>query len=126
MLYATVRSGREALHFVAEVTPYNVQTLQQHVRGTLRDRGRGDVLILLDPSDAQAWNCYAHCWLSRLTDTGVPVRVQIVEPRRPVPVCPFWTRLRCNNPGESIAGHERGSAAADRHLHPSVARPRPQ
>ena len=39
MLHAVIRSGRDAMHFFAEVNGYNLQTLQQHVRQTSREDG---------------------------------------------------------------------------------------
>ena len=51
MMYAVIRARGEALHFIAEMSPYNLQTLRDYVRAIARDRGSAELRISFDASD---------------------------------------------------------------------------
>jgi hypothetical protein len=76
MLRATVRSGHEAVHFIGDLNGYNLQTLQLHARGALKESGSALVELELDESDAQTWQQYAQRWLARMDRAGVSVLVR--------------------------------------------------
>jgi hypothetical protein len=86
MLHAVVRSERDAFHFFGEVTPYNLQTLRQHVRDRAWDGGALSVRFEIDAEDQSAFVKYAGKWLPKLrgagnvvevTVAGVPVRARM-------------------------------------------------
>jgi hypothetical protein len=76
MLRAVIRSGHEALHFIGDLNGYNLQTLQLHARGALRESGSARVELELDESDAAVWKHYGRGWLARMDRAGVPVLVR--------------------------------------------------
>ncbi len=82
MFHATIRTSRDALHIIGEVDPYNLQTLQQHVRGASRDANRGAVYLLIQVNtrDGPEFARYAQPWLQRLKSRGVRVDVQVGPP----------------------------------------------
>ena len=75
MLRAIIRSGNEALHFIGDLNGYNLQTLQIHARGALKESGCVHVELELEESDAVAWKQFERGWLARMDRAGVDVLV---------------------------------------------------
>jgi hypothetical protein len=71
MMYAVIRAGGEALHFIAELNPYNLQTLRDYARGIARDRGPAELRISFDATDEIALRQLGERWLPRLAASGV-------------------------------------------------------
>jgi hypothetical protein len=88
MLHAHIRTPRDAFHFIAEVNPYNLQTLRQHVRQSLREDGPLRLSVALDPADQPAFARYTARWLPQLIEAGMVV--EVVCP----PFPPHGMRLR--------------------------------
>jgi uncharacterized protein (DUF2267 family) len=80
MLHATIRSHGEALHFIAELDHYNLQTLRQHLQGALADRGSAELHVRIDADQRRDWEKRTQRWLSRLVQAGVPIHVEAVAP----------------------------------------------
>ena len=78
MLRVIVRSNRNALHFVGEITEYNLENLDQHVSDTLKRHGPTGVGVdvEIDATDIVPWYRCGQSWLARLERAGVPVRVE--------------------------------------------------
>ncbi len=79
MLHAVIRSGRDALHFIAEVNGYNLQTLRQHVRQTSREDGPVHLRVEIDADDQAAFVHYANRWLRGLSQRGTAVEVEVLD-----------------------------------------------
>ena len=77
MLHAVIRTDTDAFHFFGEVSGYNLQTLQQHVRHTARESGVVRLQVKIDATDRDAFDARAGRWLSRLADTGTVVEVNV-------------------------------------------------
>ena len=77
MLHAVIRSGRDAMHFFAEVNGYNLQTLQQHVRQSSREGGRVHLRVEVDPHDQAAFARHSARWLRALSRRGTAVEVEV-------------------------------------------------
>ena len=75
MLHVRIRSPHDAFHFIGEVNPYNLQTLQHHIRQSLRENGRLTVAVQIDPADEPLFSRYAADWLHELGDRGTAVHV---------------------------------------------------
>jgi hypothetical protein len=80
MFHARIRSPYDAFHFIGEVTPYNMQTLRQHVRQSLREHGRLTISLELDSRDEPAFAHYTARWLPQLFDAGTEVEVEVAAP----------------------------------------------
>jgi len=78
MLYAVIRSERDAFHFFGEVSGYNLQTVRQHVRGTAADGGPVHVRFEIEPKDQAAFERHARRWLAALGAKGTVVEVEVV------------------------------------------------
>lgn len=80
MLHAVIRSGRDdAFHFFGEVSGYNLQTLRDHVRQTVREDGLVHLRVEIDPADRPTFDRCTEKWLSHLTDAGAVVEVEVVR-----------------------------------------------
>ncbi len=79
MFHAIIRNGHGALHLVAPLNPYNLQTLQQHVRGMSKDGGAVDLRVEIDPRERPIFTRYAERWMRRLAGAGIPVHVEEVR-----------------------------------------------
>ena len=79
MLHAVIRSGRDAMHFFAEVNGYNLETLQQHVRQTSREDGPVHLRVEVDSHDQAAFVRYATRWLRALSRRGAAVEVEVLD-----------------------------------------------
>jgi hypothetical protein len=77
MLHAEIRSGRDAFHFIGEVSGYNLQTLREHVRQTAREDGAVHLRVNIDPDDQLAFRRYTGKWLPRLAAAGTTVEVNV-------------------------------------------------
>ena len=77
MLHAVIRTDTDAFHFFGEVSGYNLQTLQQHVRQTARESGVVRLQFKIDSTDQAAFDATAGHWLSRLADAGTVVEVNV-------------------------------------------------
>jgi hypothetical protein len=75
MLRAIIRSGNDALHFIGDLNGYNLQTLQMHARGALRESGCVQVELELEECDATTWKHFERGWLARMDRAGVDVLV---------------------------------------------------
>jgi hypothetical protein len=78
MLRVIVRCKRNVLHFVGEVTEYNLENLDLHVSDTLKRHGPTGmgVDVEIDATDIVPWYRCGRPWLARLEQAGVPVRVE--------------------------------------------------
>lgn len=79
MLHAVIRSGRDALHFFGEVSPYNLQTLRDHVRQTARESDAMHLRFEIARSDRQTFAHYTERWLPALRQSGATVEVAVVQ-----------------------------------------------
>lgn len=77
MFHAHIRTPHDAFHFIAEVNPYNLQTLRQHVRQSLREDGALKISVLIDPPDQRAFARYTARWLPQLIEAGTQVEVDV-------------------------------------------------
>jgi hypothetical protein len=78
MFHAVVRSAHDALHFIAEIDGYNLETLQQHVREAVKESGSAELYVEVDSPEQAGWELKTRRWLSKLSRTGVQVRVETV------------------------------------------------
>jgi hypothetical protein len=81
MLHAVIRSGREALHFFGEVNPYNLQTLRDHVRQSVREHQPVQVRVEIDPRDRLAFDQLASKWLLSVQGSGAAVEIAVAQPQ---------------------------------------------
>ena len=79
MLYAVIRSRNEALHFIAELNPYNLETLRDYARGTSRECGSTDLKIAVPAADQKTLRRYTRGWRSRLNKAGVSVSIESAD-----------------------------------------------
>jgi len=79
MLHAVIRSGHDALHFFGEVSPYNLQTLRDHVRQSSRESDELHVRFEIGRSDRQTFAHYTDNWLPELRQSGARVEVAVVR-----------------------------------------------
>jgi hypothetical protein len=77
MIHAQIRTAHDAMHFFAEVNPYNLQTLRQHVKQRLHDDGPLTISLQIDPSDERAFTRYTSSWLPALIEAGTAVELDI-------------------------------------------------
>jgi len=82
MLHARIRTGRDAFHFIAEVNAYNLQTLRQHVRQSLRESDDLALSMRIDRADQPAFERHTARWLPALIKAGTCVELN-VGPRAP-------------------------------------------
>jgi hypothetical protein len=75
MLHAVIRTRNEAFHFFAEPDLYNLETLQQHVRGARRDSRQVKLEISFDPPSGPDIARRVNRWLHRLSRVGVSVEL---------------------------------------------------
>jgi len=80
MLHAHIRTPHDAFHFIAEVNPYNLQTLHQHVRQSLREEGQLQISVQIDSTDQSAFARYTARWLPQLIAAGTAVEVDVSPP----------------------------------------------
>jgi hypothetical protein len=80
MLHAHIRTPHDAFHFIAEVNPYNLQTLRQHLRQSLREEGPLHVSLQIDPTDQSAFARYTARWLPQIIAAGNAVEVNVAPP----------------------------------------------
>ena len=79
MLHAHIRTPHEAFHFIGEATPYNLQTLHQHVRQSMREDGDLELRVELDESDEAAFARSAGRWLPQVIAAGAAVRLDVLR-----------------------------------------------
>lgn len=101
MFHAVVRSGRDALHFIAEIDGYNLATLQQHVRGAVQDSGTAELFVEVDSPEQGGWERHTRRWLSQLARNGVRVHVETVPATVSIP-----------KPAYSVAARRQAKQAA--------------
>lgn len=77
MLHARIRTPHDAFHFIAEVNPYNLQTLRQHMRQSLREDGQLRISVAIDPADQPAFARYTARWLPQLIEAGMVVEMDL-------------------------------------------------
>lgn len=80
MLHARIGTQHDALHFIAEVNPYNLQTLRQHVRQSLRDDAQLKLSLAIDLADQPAFARYTARWLPQLIEAGTVVEMEVSPP----------------------------------------------
>lgn len=87
MFHVRISTEQGALNFIAEVNSYNLQTLRQHVKESLRDDRTLSLSVELEPSDQRAFTRYTAGWLPRLIKAGTRVDVALSPPedRRETP-----------------------------------------
>ena len=78
MFHARICTSLDAFHLIAEVTPYNLQTLRQHVHQSIRENGPLTISLQIDPSDRRSFARHTAHWLPRLIATGSTV-VEVEE-----------------------------------------------
>ena len=84
-MYALIRARGEALHFIAELTPYNLQTLRDYVHAIARDRGAAELRISFDAADETALRRFGERWLPRLAAAGVSLHMERITAAPPMP-----------------------------------------
>ena len=77
MMHARISTEHDAFHFFGEVTPYNLETLRQHVRQTLHDDSGVRLLVEIEPADQRAFTERTARWLPRLAAKGTDVRIAV-------------------------------------------------
>ena len=77
MLHARIRTTHDAFHFIAEVNSYNLQTLRQHVRQSIREGAEVKLSLLIDACDEIDFARYAAPWLPDLIQAGMTVEMDI-------------------------------------------------
>ena len=80
MFHAHIRTAHDAFHFIAEVNSYNLQTLRQHVRQSIREEGALSISVQIDSSDQRAFARHTAAWLPQLIETGTQVEVDVAPP----------------------------------------------
>jgi hypothetical protein len=83
VLYATIRTSHEAIHFIGAVGPCSVQTLQGYMRSARREAPDVQLHVELGAEDEGEFNRHAQRWLGSLKRCGVRVDVR-VDPGEPV------------------------------------------
>ncbi len=87
MLHAVIRNDHDALHFVAEVNAYNLETLEVHARGMATLGGTVHLDIEVDAADRSYLARRGQRWMKRLSKlAGVSVNIAPAvtgEPRGP-------------------------------------------
>jgi hypothetical protein len=82
MLHAVIRSDRDALHFFGEVSGYNLQTLRQYVRQSVRDGGPLQVRLEIETDDQTDFVKHTQRWLPTIVDAGAMVEVEVLPSHR--------------------------------------------
>jgi hypothetical protein len=77
MLHATIRTSREALHFIGAVSPYSLRTLQQYMREARRDEQEVRLCVELEAADEREFSRHAQRWLGHLRRRGVQVDIDV-------------------------------------------------
>lgn len=77
MLHAQIRTPHDAFHFIGEVNSYNVQTLHQHLRQTIREGAQVKLSLLIDARDEVEFARYSARWLPELIESGITVEMDI-------------------------------------------------
>jgi hypothetical protein len=80
MFHVRICTQQGVLNFIAEVNPYNLRTLRQHVRQSLRDEGQLRLSVELEPADQSAFARYTAGWLPQLIRAGTRVEVALSPP----------------------------------------------
>lgn len=74
MLEARIIAPRGSLYFAAEATPYDLETLRQHVRQSIPHRDAGEVTLELS-IDGSSEGPVVATWLKAIAAVGVQVRL---------------------------------------------------
>lgn len=77
MLHARIRTSHDAFHFIAEVNSYNLQTLRQHLRQSIRESAEVKLSLLLEACDEPDFARYTAGWLPDLIQAGIKVEMDI-------------------------------------------------
>ena len=77
MLHAHIRTPHDAFHFIAQVNSYNLQTLRQHLRQTIREGAHVELSLLVDACDEIDFARYSAPWLPALIEAGITVEMDI-------------------------------------------------
>lgn len=80
MFHAHVRTAHDAFHLIAEVNSYNLQTLRQHMRQSIREDGQVKISVRIDSSDQPAFARHTANWLPKLIAAGTQVEVVVATP----------------------------------------------
>jgi hypothetical protein len=75
MLEARITAPRGSLYYAADATPYDLETLRQHLREYCPARGGEDVTLELTVDDGPAGPIVAE-WLRGVLAAGLHIRVQ--------------------------------------------------
>jgi hypothetical protein len=78
MIHAVIRSGHDAFHFFGEVSPYNIQTLRQHVRETAKESGQVHLRVEIDPEDHKEFARCTGKWLPHMAGSG-QLKLEVVK-----------------------------------------------
>lgn len=91
MFHASVETERDTFHFIAELDPYNLETLQQYVRSLRRESGLVRLRFEIGEGDKRAFILFARSWLKRLQrDAGVDVHLIGLAAAPPRFLRPTW------------------------------------
>jgi hypothetical protein len=77
MLHARIRTADDAFHFIAEVNSYNLQTLRQHLRQSLREGAQVQLSLHVDAPDELEFARYTAGWLPELIEAGIVVDMDL-------------------------------------------------
>ncbi len=81
MLEARIIAPRGSLYFAGDATPYDLETLRQHLRECQRGP-TSDVTLELTVEDGPG-AAMVTAWLGSVTNAGYRVRIQHPEPATP-------------------------------------------
>jgi hypothetical protein len=95
MLHATIRTSREALHFIGAVSPYSLRTLQEYMREARRGERDVRLWVELEAADEREFSRHAQRWLGHLRRRGVQVDIDVDR------ADPLGTEPRNDSPGST-------------------------
>lgn len=75
MFHARICTTHDAFHLIAEVNPYNLQTLRHHVSQSIREDGPLKISLQVDAPDQRAFVRYTARWLPGLIASGTQVEM---------------------------------------------------
>jgi hypothetical protein len=75
MFHARICTAHDAFHIIAEVNPYNLQTLRHHLRQSMREGDHVKLSLQIDPSDRRNFDRFTARWLPGLIASGTEVEM---------------------------------------------------
>jgi hypothetical protein len=80
MFHAVIRDQGGALHLIADVDPYNLETLRQHVAQSMREAPPVHLRIDVQQDQHQALDARLRRWVKRITRSGAEVEIVASHP----------------------------------------------